>query len=79
MSMKIPVLLPISRRYSVAMTKSPSSRYRRSRFRAIADQDKICAAMPIGRLTEPVVDTLVGRLAHVIFRLRSRDESAVGG
>lgn len=35
--------------------------------------------MPIGRLTEPVVDTLVGGLAHVIFRLRSRDESAVGG
>ena len=39
--------------------------------------NKICAAMAIGRLTEPVVDTLVGGLAHVIFRLHSRDESAV--
>lgn len=72
MSMKIPVLLPISRRYSVAMTKS-------SEFTLSPDQNKICAAMPIGRLTEPVVDTLVGGLAHVIFCLRSRDESAVGG
>lgn len=61
------------------MTKGPGFALSPARFKAIADQNKICAAMPIARLTEPVVDTLVGGLAHVIFRLYSRDESAVGG
>jgi hypothetical protein len=36
------------------------------------------ASVSIRRLTEPVVDTLMGGLAHVLFGLRGRDESAFG-